>query len=73
MNHTIIALSAYIAWTIILLSLLAGYRTYLAKSGKAPSLKFKADGSDVDALGERITRAQANCSESFVFIGGQCY
>ncbi|WP_100657828.1 MAPEG family protein [Alteromonas flava] len=68
MSATISVLIGYILWTMLLLLLLAGYRTVVAKERR--SLKFSADGSDVPPLGHRITRAQANCSESFVFIGG---
>lgn len=69
MNNTIIALTGYISWILVLLVILAAYRTQFAKKNQK-SLKFKSDGSDTDALGERITRAQANCVESFSFIGG---
>lgn len=69
MNNTIITLIAYIGWIILLLFVLAAYRTTYAKNS-SKSLKFKADGSDTAPLGERITRAQANCVESFSFIGG---
>ncbi len=69
MSLTAISLAGYIAWTMILLLALAGYRTKLANS-ETRGLKFKADGSDVPEFGLRLTRAQANCSESFAIIGG---
>jgi uncharacterized MAPEG superfamily protein len=65
-----IALLGYISWTIVLLVILAAYRTLLVQRKQKQSLKFSSDGSDVNGFGERLTRAQANCSESFVFIGG---
>ena len=68
MSATILALAGYILWTMLLLLLLAGYRTAISK--QQGTLKFAADGSDVPDVGHRITRAQANCAESFVFIGG---
>lgn len=70
MNHTIIALSAYILWTCILLFAIAGFRTYYNKANKRQSLRFDPSGSDVGGFGERLTRAHANCIESFVFVGG---
>lgn len=70
MNASIVVLLSYISWTLLLLLMLASYRTYLSQSGKFAGLKFKADGSDVPDLGNRITRAQANCVECFSFIGG---
>jgi uncharacterized MAPEG superfamily protein len=68
MSNTIIALAGYIIWTMLLLLALAAYRTSLAKERN--SLKFNADGSDVPDFGQRLTRAQANCSESFAIMGG---
>ena len=70
MNATIIALLGYIAWTLLLLVALAIYRTGLVMKQKKAANGFKADGSDSPPLGQRITRAQANCVESFAFIGG---
>jgi hypothetical protein len=70
MNATIIVLIGYIAWILVLLLGLASYRTYMSLTGKFRGLKFEADGSDVPEFGKRLTRAQANCVESFSFIGG---
>ena len=70
MNATIIALLGYIAWTLMLLVALAIYRTGLVMNKKKAPNAFKADGSDSPPLGQRLTRAQANCVESFAFIGG---
>ena len=70
MNETILALSAYIAWTMILLVCIAIYRTVYNQKNKRTSLKFDSNGNDVGDLGGRITRAHANCYESFSFIGG---
>ncbi|MBF7074062.1 MAPEG family protein [Glaciecola sp. MH2013] len=70
MNDTIIALLLYISWILILLLVLAAYRTSLTASGKKQGLKFQADGSDIPAMGERITRVHANAVECFSFIGG---
>lgn len=70
MNETIIALTGYILWTLLLLLMLAGYRTYMVMTKQHKSLRFKSDGSDVPDFGYRLTRAHMNCVESFVFIGG---
>lgn len=70
MNHTILALSGYIIWTMLLLLSLAVYRALYNKKNNRTSLKFDSNGADVDEFGKRLTRAQANCSESFVFVGG---
>ncbi|WP_026376731.1 MAPEG family protein [Aestuariibacter salexigens] len=70
MNATILALAGYIGWTLLLLLALATYRSVMAISGQHKGLRFQADGFDVPELGYRLTRAQANCVESFSFIGG---
>ena len=70
MNDTILALLGYITWILILLICLATYRTLLVAKKEQTVNGFKPDGSDSPALGERITRAQSNCVESFAFIGG---
>lgn len=70
MNDTILALLGYIAWTIILLIWIATYRTLLVTNKQKAPNQFKADGSDSPPFGERLTRAQSNCVESFAFIGG---
>lgn len=66
---TELALIGYIGWTVLLIVLLIAYRAMLVVSNQR-SVIFKADGSDVDALGYRITRAHANCVESSVLIIG---
>jgi uncharacterized MAPEG superfamily protein len=70
MNETIISLLGYITWILILLVCLASYRTLLVAKKEQAANGFKPDGSDSPAFGERITRAQSNCVESFAFIGG---
>ncbi|MFQ3190850.1 MAG: putative MAPEG superfamily protein [Paraglaciecola sp.] len=70
MNDTIFALLGYITWLLILLVWLATYRTVLVAKKEQAVNGFKPDGSDSPAFGERITRAQSNCVESFAFIGG---
>ncbi|GAC40276.1 MAPEG family protein [Paraglaciecola psychrophila] len=70
MNDTIIGLLGYITWILVLLVWLAVYRTVLVAKKQQAVNDFKADGSNSPGFGERITRAQSNCVESFAFIGG---
>ena len=70
MNDTILALLGYISWTLVLLVWLAVYRTKLVMSRQVAPNQFQSDGSNCPAFGQRLTRAQSNCVESFVFIGG---
>ncbi|MFW8590784.1 MAPEG family protein [Glaciecola sp. 2405UD65-10] len=69
MNETILAVVIYIAWTMLLILAIALYRTVFNKKHARSSLKFDSSGNDVGALGSRLTRAHANCYESFAFIG----
>ncbi|MBT1451170.1 MAPEG family protein [Glaciecola sp. XM2] len=70
MSATILGLAGYIAWLMVLLLSLALYRGVFNQSQKRTSLVFKADGSDVDELGQRLTRAHLNTVESFPFVCG---
>lgn len=70
MNDTIIALIGYITWILVLLVFIAVYRTVMVAKKQQAANGFKADGSNSSAFGQRLTRTQANCVESFAFIGG---
>jgi uncharacterized MAPEG superfamily protein len=68
MNATILAVSGYIAWTMLLLLALAIFRAASNQKNKRTSLKFDPSGNDVSEFGQRLTRAHANCYESAVFV-----
>jgi len=70
MSTTAVALAGYIAWIIVLLVVLLIYRTSVVLKGEKAPNQFSASGADVSELGLRITRAQANCVESFPVVGG---
>jgi uncharacterized MAPEG superfamily protein len=70
MNDTIVGLLGYITWTLVLLVWIVSYRTLLVTNKQKAANAFKPDGSDSPPFGERLTRAQSNCVESFAFIGG---
>ncbi len=70
MNATILVVIGYISWTILLLLLLASYRTLLVMKRERKPNQFKSDGSDAPEFGQRLTRAQANCAESLGFTVG---
>ena len=70
MSATTLALAGYIAWTAALLFALIGYRSLSVAKGEKAANEFSASGDDVSELGQRITRAQANCVESFPIVGG---
>lgn len=70
MSATVISLGGYIAWTTLLVLLLIGHRSMAVAKGEKAANEFKATGDDVSETGQRLTRAQANCVESFPIIGG---
>jgi len=70
MNASALALTGYIAWFLALLVALGGLRaTAVLTAHRAPN-SFKPDGSDMPPFAARLTRAHANCYESFPFVGG---
>jgi len=70
MGNTEIALISYVTWFLLLLATIEIIRSYVVlKTGRAANT-FLADGSDVSPFMHRLSRAHANCYESFPFIGG---
>ena len=70
MSNTEIALLGYVSWFLVLLLTIEVCRTYVViKTGRAANA-FIPDGSDVSPFMNRLSRAHANCYESFPFIGG---
>lgn len=70
MTQTELALLGFISWFIILVIAIEIYRTIVVvKTGKAVN-SFALNGADISPLMERLSRAHANCYESFPFIGG---
>ena len=70
MNPTIAALLAYVAWTMVLLFMLAYVRVSLTLMGKRQPNSFDPTGIDVSPFTNRLCRAHANCYESFPILGG---
>jgi uncharacterized MAPEG superfamily protein len=69
MGPSLVALCGFAAWTILLVFVVANYRVLITvRTGKAVN-SFAPDGSDVDPLGRRLTRAHLNCLE-FLPVAG---
>jgi uncharacterized MAPEG superfamily protein len=69
MGPSLVALCGFAAWTILLVFTLANYRVLTTvRTGKAIN-SFAPDGSDVDPLGSRLTRAHLNCVEFLPVVG----
>jgi uncharacterized MAPEG superfamily protein len=59
----------FAAWTILLVFVVAGYRALTSsRTGKALNTS-RPTAPDVDALGQRLTRAHLNCVENLPIVG----
>lgn len=64
MKNIELALMGYVAWTLFLLLMLVGRRSFLTISGKKAANTFSTDGEDLGGFDQRLVRAQANCVEN---------
>lgn len=64
LSASAVALLGLVAWTLLLVVLLANLRGLLVLAGRMAVNAFAADGSDIPGLGQRLTRAHANCVEN---------
>jgi len=69
-THSTIALTAFIAWTLLLLVLMELIRTQLVLRGKVPANGFTPDNANLSPFMQRLSRAHANCVESLPVFGG---
>lgn len=65
-----IALTAFIAWTLLLLSLMEVIRAQLVLRGKVPANGFTPDNAKLSPFMQRLARAHANCLENLPIFGG---
>jgi uncharacterized MAPEG superfamily protein len=65
-----IALVAFIAWTLILLTLMEAVRTQLVLRRKVPANGFTPDNANLSPFMQRLARAHANCLENLPIFGG---
>ena len=63
MSPTLIALVAFAAWAALLVFGLANLRIVYARRTQQALNRFTPDGSDLEGLGQRWTRAHLNCLE----------
>jgi uncharacterized MAPEG superfamily protein len=69
MSPTLHALVAFATWTVLLVFSLAGLRVVIARRTNKELNTFRADGSDLEGLGQRWTRAHLNCLEFLPIFG----
>ena len=65
-----IALTVFIAWTLVLLTLMEIIRSQLVLQGKVPANGFTPDNANLSPFMQRLARAHANCLENLPIFGG---
>jgi uncharacterized MAPEG superfamily protein len=65
-----IALTAFITWTLLLLTLMEVIRSQLVLRGKVPANGFTPDNANLSPFMQRLARAHANCLENLPIFGG---
>lgn len=69
MTATASALLYLAAWWVLMILVLAGYRTAMTMGGGKQANQFAPDGRDLAPLGQRITRVHANNYENLPMYG----
>ena len=69
-SSTALTLTAFIAWALLLLVLMAIMRSQLVLRGKVPANGFTPDNAGLSPFMQRLARAHANCVESLPVFGG---
>ncbi|HVI60514.1 MAG TPA: MAPEG family protein [Luteimonas sp.] len=69
-SPSVIALTAFIAWTLLLLILMEVIRTQLVLRRKVPANGFTPDNANLSPFMQRLARAHANCLENLPVFGG---
>jgi uncharacterized MAPEG superfamily protein len=67
---SIIALTGFIAWALLLLVLMEVIRSQLVLRGKVPANGFTPDNASLSPFMQRLARAHANCVEGLPIFGG---
>lgn len=70
MSPTLTALTAFVAWTLVLLVLMEALRSRLVLAGRVPSNGFMPDNANLSPFMQRLARAHANCLEGLPVFGG---
>ena len=65
-----IALVAFIAWTLLLLTLMEAARTQLVLRRKVRANGFTPDNANLSPFMQRLARAHANCLANLPIFGG---
>ena len=69
-SPTAVALTGFIAWTLLLLVLMEGIRSKLVLTRTLPANGFTPDNANLSPFMQRLARARANCLEGLPIFGG---
>lgn len=70
MSSTLVALTGFIAWTLVLLLWMEALRSYRVMTGQVPANGFRPDNANLSPFMQRLARAHANCLEGLPIFGG---
>ena len=70
MNISLLALTGFVAWTLLLLVLMESLRSRLVLLKAVPSNGFQPDNGNLSPFMQRLARAHANCLEGLPVFGG---
>ncbi|GAB2993435.1 hypothetical protein GCM10010960_08100 [Arenimonas maotaiensis] len=70
MSSSLIVLTGFITWALLLLLLMEIIRSQLVVRGKVPANGFTSDNAGLSPFMQRLARAHANCVESLPVFGG---
>ena len=65
-----LALTGFIAWSLLLLVLMEAIRSQLVLRRKVPANGFTPDNAGLSPFMQRLARAHANCVEGLPIFGG---
>lgn len=70
MNASLLALTGFVTWTLLLLVLMESLRSRLVVLKAVPSNGFQPDNGNLSPFMQRLARAHANCLEGLPVFGG---
>lgn len=69
-SPTIIALTGFVVWALVLLVLMEAIRTKMVMSKEVVANGFVPDNANLSPFMQRLARAHANCIEGLPIFGG---
>ena len=69
-SPTLVALTAFIAWALVLLVLMEAIRSKMVVTREVAPNQFVPDNANLSPFMQRLARAHANCLEGLPIFGG---